>query len=198
MEEPGAQWPSPSGWGSRGRTPQLHAATCYIFNTNAKTASPVHFPRHRACWPGSLPSSSKGQMHDTDRGLGLGEVDMGIEENGDVLVSCLQGNGERSAAILRTEGASQAGLLALPPHRRVTRWLAVGGSVPRAAGGTSPPPSLPEFWVPLSSRRLGDVEWAPAPSWGRQWASELGWGPGFLEDSVTSWHLVSKLVRCSS
>lgn len=49
------------------------------------------------------------QVQNTDRRWGLCEVDMGIQEHCDVLVSSLQGDGERCAAILKRETMCQAG-----------------------------------------------------------------------------------------
>lgn len=40
------------------------------------------------------------QVHNTDRRLGFGEVDVGIQQDGNVLVSGFQGYRECSAAIL--------------------------------------------------------------------------------------------------
>lgn len=40
------------------------------------------------------------QVHNTDRRLGFGEVDVGVQQDGNVLVSGFQGYRECSAAIL--------------------------------------------------------------------------------------------------
>lgn len=49
------------------------------------------------------------QVQKTDRRWGLCEVDMGIQEHCDVLVSSLQGDGERCAAVLKRKTMCQAG-----------------------------------------------------------------------------------------
>lgn len=46
-------------------------------------------------------------MPDTDRRLGFGEVDVGIQEKSNVLVSSIQGYGESAAAILKRKWKQQ-------------------------------------------------------------------------------------------
>lgn len=46
-------------------------------------------------------------MPDTDRRLGFCEVDVGIQEKSNVLVSSIQGYGESAAAILKRKGQQQ-------------------------------------------------------------------------------------------
>lgn len=49
-------------------------------------------------------------MPATDRGLGFREVEVGVQKNGNVLVSSFQGYGESGAAILKRKRKQQARL----------------------------------------------------------------------------------------
>lgn len=64
-------------------------------------------------------------MHNTDRRLGLGEVDVGVQKNRDVLVSRLQGYRECSAAVLKItqKRTSQGGFLKLPDNRKDAKQI---------------------------------------------------------------------------